>query len=68
MNQEFENRRVEESPDWKSLGITNDEEEVIDYLMENFVCNYCRHQVSPDIGQVEIFCPHCEMITTAVKQ
>lgn len=61
-NQEWE-RHIEQR-DWETLGISN-EEEVIGY---RYICNYCRKQVSPDIGQVEIFCPHCEMITQAVKE
>jgi Zn finger protein HypA/HybF involved in hydrogenase expression len=55
--------------DWREkLNLSEEDEEFLEELLETKVCNYCRHQVSPDIGQVEIYCPHCEMVTQAVKQ
>lgn len=51
--------------DWRD-DFTDEEKEVADYLMGNYICNYCRKSVNPDIGQTEIYCPHCQMITEAV--
>lgn len=57
--------------DWREkLNLSEEDEEFLEELLEtgNKVCNYCRKTVSPDIGQKEIYCPHCQMITEAVKQ
>ena len=63
--QEWE-RHIEQE-DWETLGITEEEEEVIEDLLSKHICNYCRGEVYPDIGQSEIFCPHCQMITRAIR-
>lgn len=56
-----------EIKDWRD-DFTEEENEVIDTLMGNYICSYCRKSVSPDLGQKEIYCPHCEMITEAIPQ
>lgn len=69
MNQEWENRRVEENPEWQSLGLTNEKDEMIDSLMEkNKICYYCHHEVEADYGQTQVYCNHCQTITQAVRR
>jgi len=65
---EWENRRVEENIEWNSLRLTNEEEEIIDSLMETKICYYCHHEVEADYGQTQVYCEHCQTITTAVKK
>ena len=53
-----------ENQDWETLGVAP---EIINEQTKH-ICNYCRLEVSPDIGQKEIYCPHCEMITQAIRR
>lgn len=55
--------------DWRDdFKLSQEDEEFLEELLEKKkICNYCRKQVSVDIGQVEIYCPHCEMITQAIN-
>ena len=65
-NQEWE-RHIEQK-DWETLGITPEENEVIDNLMEKTkVCYYCRSEVEADYGQTQVYCNHCQTISLAVN-
>lgn len=66
---EWENRRVEENPDWKDIKLSEEDEEFLDQLLERKkICYSCREEVEADYGQTQVYCEHCQTTTQAVKQ
>lgn len=66
---EWENRRVEENPDWKDIKLSEEDEEFLDELFEKKkICYSCREEVEADYGQFQVYCTNCQTITQAVKK